>query len=218
MQTAVAADEGEVVWLLYFAFSGGDTYVCTASQDIDWNGETWEGIGGAIQATDALQETAELDAQGLPLQLSGVDQAIIQKALTELHAGRTCEVYLAHIDTDGTIIADPILVFKGLMNEGWSIDVNRDRESGGESKISTRIVSALARMQKQTGIQFNNVSYMRLTGSYVAFFDNVPRLATQKVTWGPRTEGSVKSGSANTGLFGTPWPSNWLDNASYPSQ
>ena len=92
----IIAARAEVIHLIELDFSGGTLYLSTAGFDVSWNSHTWEGIGGVL-SWGPVSETADDKAQGIPLQLSGVDQTVISLLLSQKIRGRGCKVYRAWV-------------------------------------------------------------------------------------------------------------------------
>lgn len=180
MQASLAEESGpEVVWLILASFSGGDVRLCTASQDIDWDSETWEAVGGSI-SFGAIQEDPDVESQGAAITLPAVDQALVQRLLTEHFIGRAIKIWKAHLDpSTGLPVADPVLAFAGEMLDDWRIVTDREE---GRSRIEGRAVSRVGRSAVTPILRMNPESH----GQFFAgdlFYEHVAGLATKKVTW-----------------------------------
>lgn len=189
MVTAVAAVEGYAdVWLLVLTSSGGTTRITTAPQSVTWDGNTYTAVGGAIEI-EPPQETSDPQAQSLRMTLSGVTQTIIADLLTNNMRGQACTLYFGQIDpSSGAVVADPVEVFTGLLNDRWEIREERD-ERGGTVRISTSAVSQLARYlvsrATRTNVQSHNDMIARAGGTPGdTFFSRVPTLVGKLVMWG----------------------------------
>lgn len=114
-----AALGGENVPILMFVemdFPSGMLRCCNAGYSTVWAGQTWLGAG-YVASMDAVQETSELQANGLAFTLSGVPQEHIALALGQHYQGRSCKVWLAPLDASTyQPLADPMLVFSGRMD------------------------------------------------------------------------------------------------------
>lgn len=71
---------------------------------------------GKLISINPAQETAEIQANGMTVQLSGVQQADIALALTEKYRGRACRLKLAFLTDAGALIGDPVPIFSGRMD------------------------------------------------------------------------------------------------------
>jgi len=195
MVTAVKAEFSETTWLIELNFSGGVTRLCTAATDVDALGFTWEAVGGFISATSPVKESGDTKGEGVGLELSGVDQAISSKILSEFVIGRVAKIYLAHFDSAGAVVATPQLMFEGLMSDGFSINPSRtpEGESAGTVKIETRLISELARRLIRGGIQTNATSHGAVFSGDLGM-EYVAGIVGKTFTWGKETV----SASGNT--------------------
>jgi hypothetical protein len=205
MVTAVAAESGYAdVWLIVLVSSGGTTRITTASQTVTWDANTYTAVGGAIEF-EPPAETSDPAAQSLRLSLAGVSQTIITDLLTNDMRGRDCTLYFGQIDVaTGAVIADPVEVFTGLLNDRWTITEERGDSGPGTVRVSTSAVSQLARYLVPRGMRSNVQSHndmLARAGLAVGdtFFSRVPTLVGKQVLWGKTvTKTGVQSGSGTT--------------------
>jgi hypothetical protein len=162
-------------------FSGGTVYLTSAARDIAWDSQTWSATGGAM-SFEAVQETSDLAGQGVKVILDGVTQATISALLSDHYIGHEAKLYLAHLDTDGSVIADPVLLFHGYMNDAWTIKEKRD-PSGGVATVETRLVSPLVRLQQVRGIKANQTSHETHYANDT-FMRHISALREQDLGWG----------------------------------
>lgn len=184
MQASIELQDGpHVVWLMEAEFSGGTVRICTASADIDWNGATWEAVGGSVRA-DAINEDADSEAQGVAITLPAVDQTLVQKLLTEHTIGRGIVIWKAHLDdSTGEIVVDPMLAFDGEMNDDWAIKTNR---VAGTSEIVGRAVSRVGRSATRSILRRNPESHGRFYPDDT-FYEYVETLAASQFEWAGKT-------------------------------
>lgn len=188
MQTAVAAATGEILYLFQLDSSGGTLRLCTAPVDITWNAQSWDGIGG-ILAFSGVEETADPAGQGVELTLSGVDQTIISILLQHQFRGYEVRIWLAHLAINGTIVADPIEIFRGRQLSDYRINEERPESGSGSVTIKTRVQSRLSILRNPEAVRTSIVSQNDMlkraglsTGD--TFFRNVPAIAGRQVRWG----------------------------------
>lgn len=190
MQAAVAAERGQYVHLVEIDSSGGVLRLCTATQDVAWSTYTWVGSGGVL-GIGAVQEVGTADLPGVDLTLSGVEQSIIADLLSYHLRGRAVAIWRAHIDDSGQVVADPLLLFTGFLNEDWTIEEQRDEEGKalGTVTITTMAASRAAILQQNrtlaTSLDSHNAMLARAglaTGD--TFFRTVPGIAYQGLVWG----------------------------------
>lgn len=165
--------------------------ITTASQDLLVQpppyaaAVTWAGIGGVINY-DRLAETTDASGQQTTLEVSGVDQSIIAEIMAQTYLGRMCRIWYAHLSpTAGTVIADPIEMFRGWMNGGWTIEEDRD-DAGGKVTVKCKLGTWMSGMRTQEGI-FTNVQSHQRKAPGDTFFQNVPSLVNRKFYWGQPT-------------------------------
>ena len=169
-------------------------YITTAAVDIDWNGYTWEAVGGLMDL-DALGESATDPSRGQRLKLSGVNQIFISMILSSRCKGRMAEIYHAGINrTTGAILVDPVLMFKGPMNGGFQVHESRSFGGGGVD-VSASLTSRLDELVKVRGIRANEASHRATIPAAAAvpdtFFQNVAQLVLRRRFWGMKTPATV---------------------------
>lgn len=182
MLTSAQAEDGTaLIWLLSFAFSGGTTRICTAAQDIDWNGDTYTAVGGFMNMAPIV-ESGDNRAAGVELTLSAVDTSLLSELLSENYVGRVAEIFRAHGDpSDGSITA--VEAFSGEMNGGFDVTVSRGGEDGGSAVIKARLTSRVAKLRYRQGVQMNLQSNARLWDGDLGF-EYVAFTATRRINWG----------------------------------
>ena len=196
MVTAATAETGEYCFLLSFAFSGGTLYLTTASTDIDWNGNTYQAIGGLT--FNAVPETRELTDQSVRITLDGVDQTVINRVLQENSLNRDATIHLAHFSS-GAIIADPEQIWAGVMSEGFRIRESWNRD-GGTTRIETAIMSPLVLFRQTRGIRANVASHSSVY-SGDTFFRHLQAIAGKDLgSWGVARIGGGDDRDNGTGV------------------
>lgn len=192
MVTAIERDTADACHLISAAFGGGVLYFSTGSVDISWDGHTWVAIGGNLRV-EAVSEAMTLSAQGVRVHLDGVDQTVISALLSENYVGRACEVYLLHNASTGGIVADPYLMFSGLLNSPFEV-----RMTGNTCTVSTRFVSPLTRFKERRGIKATVISHQQhFNGD--TFFRHIKGIANREIWWGPQP---VRPGGGGHGVGG----------------
>lgn len=213
-ETAIAAATGEKVKLVQLSFASAVTRMTTAGQDIVWDSQTWEAVGGHLDA-EGYREVANGEAPGCRVRLSGVDQSIITLILANNYRGRKATVWEARLDpATGTVIDDPLIVFDGYMNEGFSITETRDEHGGGTVEIETRLADKISDLQQRRGVRTNLHSHQReIPGAEAdTFFQHVAAIASRKIFWGTKTPGNSDFGDGKssapdpTGTTASPIP------------
>jgi hypothetical protein len=160
LATDIAAERATVLHFLEMRFLSGTVYLNTGYTDISYTGQTYTAIGGAL-GFEAVQEGTDANANAVVVHLSGVDQALLSALLEEDYQGRVVNLSLAHMNTGGTLVADPLLLFSGRMSGGFVIEESRDTSGalrGGTVDIAATFVDRLADLEQVRGYRLSNTS------------------------------------------------------------
>lgn len=172
---AAAARLVRPAWFGDFDFSGGHVRVWTGYGDKVLGGNTYKGLGelGAVTFPD---ETRDIRAASLAFVLSGVPSALVSKALTENYRNRAVVLYLAFLNTDQSIISDP-LQWRGRMDQ---CSINDD---GTAASIRVTAESRLADLNRPREIRITDEAQQgRFPGDLG--FQYVALLQNTQVVWG----------------------------------
>lgn len=204
MAASIAATRAQLVHFMQLEASGGAIRITTYPQDVDWSGETWQGIGGSL-IPGAAVESADLRGGATTLELSGVSQVIISLFLTNYTRGREAVIYFGHIDEDtGLIVADPIEVFRGFLNEPWEVREQPPRDGeNGTATVKTRVVSRVAQLSQPRPVRTNIHSHRNmlrrggLSGGALDdnFFKHVPAIAGRPIFYGTESPAGTNRGT-----------------------
>lgn len=96
-------------------FDSGVSRITTAPFDVTFDGDTYVGVGIAGRVS-AVEESGELAAYSLSMELSGIPRDAIALALTEPYQNRPATVWEVVLDDDDQPIDGPIIAFRGLMD------------------------------------------------------------------------------------------------------
>ena len=114
MTTQVSASQLAPIILASLSFST-PVNLWSGYGTITYIGTGYLGIG-TLGTISPIEETTDLAARGISMQLSGVPTAQIAIALTENYQGRECSVLFAAMASDGTLVSTPVTVFSGRMD------------------------------------------------------------------------------------------------------
>lgn len=135
LNTQLTAQTLEPFFAVKMDFSGGAVLVWTGYGNITIDSETYVGSGD-ILGISGLTETADVQANGITVTLTGLNSSLVSLALSEAYQGRDCKVYFGALSS-GAVVADPYLVFSGRM------DVMTIEDSGNVSDITVTAESRL---------------------------------------------------------------------------
>lgn len=98
-----------------FDFQSGAVRVWSGLGSQTWAGNTYLGVG-YFGSFSPIEETADVKANGVAFQLSGIPPALISTVLGDNYQGRAVKLWLGAMNAAGAIVADPYLVFSGRMD------------------------------------------------------------------------------------------------------
>jgi len=158
------------------AFDEGTIRLWTGFGTIEVDGNSFL-QGGDMLSISGITETAEVQANGITIGLTGLDTALIQSALAEDYQGRDCNLYVGVLDSDGAVIADPIKVFAGRM------DLMTVEDSGGTAEITVTAESKLIDLERGRQRRYTSedqkIDYPDDRG-----LDFIAELQDKEVVWG----------------------------------
>lgn len=173
--SVIAADNVPLLLFAELVFDSGTLRVTNAGHDMSWDGHNWTGVG-QLGSIDAVQEGADLQAYGIKLALSGIPSDYVATALGEHYQGRACRVWLAFLDSDYRVLADPVLVFSGRMD-------TMDVDMGNTATITVSAESRLIDLERARVRRFNHedqqIDYPGDLG-----FQYVPFMVERELLWG----------------------------------
>ena len=110
MQAALTSPYARPAIFIQATFKTGPIYVWTGVGSIAWGGNTWLGVG-SLGSISAIESGANVEARGMVLALSGIDNALLTDVLTEFQTKAAVLVYFGLFDTSAstpTLVPDPI--------------------------------------------------------------------------------------------------------------
>ena len=169
-------------WLVKMEFDSGDVRLWNGLGDLTAFGEVYTGAGRLV-SIEPIQETQETVASGVRMSLSiqptsdqpdAVD-AILNIALGEEYQGRPVTIWQAQIDhTDGTLISDPFIRFKGKM------DVMEDSELPGSAVITITAENRLIDLERSRRRTYTPED-QKASSAGDTFFDEVAALQNREI-------------------------------------
>lgn len=175
VQTAVAAEVVRPVTLVHMAFDSGDIYYSGADREIVFDSNTYAGIG-QFAGFSVVEEGVDLQTYAVTISISGVPTALLSLALGEDYQNRFVTLYQGFLDGNYALIADPVEIFKGRVNQ-------MNIEAGETATISLSVESRLVDWERPRVRRYNNadqqVAYPSDKG-----FEFVPQLVEKELIWG----------------------------------
>lgn len=145
------ASQDEVIrpiTLIRLDYESGVVTASSADRDFDYSGETYVGLGN-LGTISKIEEAAEVRAMGVTCTLTGIPSDFISAALGENYQGRDARIYLGFLDSNYSLIADPLLVFQGRMD-------TQDIRLGKDATVSVNIESRLVDWERPRVRRYTN--------------------------------------------------------------
>ena len=185
----VAAPVARVCELAKLAFPGGTIYCTTASVDVPWDGKVFKANARLVDS-GAVSEASDLKARRIAMRLSGLDQTLITRILTDEYQFSEVSIWLGLFDENWNLVADPHEIAPNLLMSGISIMLE---VGSGEIELSAEYFDIFA--QRDSAVLATPAS-QRLRYSTDTGMDKVARIMTQEIFWGGRY---VSSGTRQIG-------------------
>ena len=170
------AKKKEVAIFFQGDFASGTVYVWTGIGEIDWNGQTWTGLGTVLNITQ-ISETSGVRADGILLSLSAITEEIRSIILSEVQQGKDGKVIIGFIDDAGDVVADPACAFDGRL------DVPKMADGGPSITVSLAYETRLRDLERAREQRYTNESQQTLHPGDVGF-EYVPSLQDWNGVWG----------------------------------
>lgn len=178
MLTAIQAGLLRPAVFVQAQFLTGTVFIWTGYGTITWNSQNWSGIGDLLSIS-TIEEGATVDARGILISLSGINNSLLADCLQEFQVGAPVVVYLGLFNNASPpgLIDTPVVSWAGRMDQA-TVDVGAD-----QAIISIAVESKLL---------LNNVGVDRrysaddsaILGSQDLSFRFVTSFYGQSLTWG----------------------------------
>ena len=176
MSSAVTAETVFPILIAEINTAGGYVRVWNGAGDLIWNGYTWQGIG-TFGGVSPVQESSNLQANGVRFELSGIPAALISTSLSDMRQGLSAKLWLGAFDTlGGTLIADPYLIFSGLT------DVPTIEDGADTATLSITAENRLIDLQRERVRRYTSED-QSLRDSTDLGFEYVPSLQDAEIIW-----------------------------------
>ena len=177
VQAAADAYHVRVVVFADFDFASTTLRFVAAPYNITYDGNLYIG-SGHLGKVSRVEEGSEPRAYQLRFEVSGLDPDVVSTSLNEDYQGRPCNLYLGVLDDDYQVIADPVLLFAGLMD-------TMDTVIGASAQIMIVANSRLIRWEESSGLRYNNaMQQARYPGDLGLEF--VEQMVEQEIVWPDR--------------------------------
>ena len=116
VQAAATAENVRRTLAVQMDFASGMVRMTGAPFDIVISGNTFLGVG-QLGSISAAEEGAELQAYRMSVTLSAIPRDMVSIALNQNYQKRAATVWEVLLDANNAVIADPIVIFRGRMDQ-----------------------------------------------------------------------------------------------------
>lgn len=160
--TEIAKDSVTMCHLVYMGLNTAQ-YLTDAAFDIDYSSNTYVSSSYLV-SLNSVEEASEVRVGSLNIELSSVSQAFTSIFLTYPYIGKQVIIRRAFLDSTGSIIGDPVIIYDGRID---GFDMNESEET---STINVSIASHWSDFEKKAG-RYTNTSSQELFFSGDKGFD-----------------------------------------------
>lgn len=197
---ALATSYVSMVTFAKLEFPNGTVYLHNSIGTFTWGGNDWLGVGD-LGTISQIEEGIDVSPYKLTLALSGLDAAISGAALTQDYYNQPVTVYLGVLDADDVLLADPTIVWQGVMDQ---MDLSVGAESGDVIQLTCE--SELARFDKASNRKYTDSQQQNDFASDLAF-EFMSQIEGAKIRWGDANSQNI-TGISNTPAIGPINPGN----------
>jgi len=160
--------------------------------EIETAGDTvrlWSGIGdatlggnlfvgvGTFGGISTPEETTDFKAAGIVFTLSGIPSALISIAINDIRQGLPAKCWIAFLEADGSLIADPVLLFEGTA----AVPTTDEQAETCTIALSAESWASTLRRPRSTRYTQGDQETRDPTDKGFAY---VPTLQDKKIVWG----------------------------------
>ena len=192
----LGADHQELFFAVKAEFDTSDIRVWSGLEDLVINSETYTGAGTLLSISN-IEENLQLMSSGLTIALSGMDETVLDLALTENYQNRPITLYLGYLSGSTNDVVGTLTLFKGRIT---SITIS-DNPQG--STISVDCENRLIDLERPSNFRYTKESQQFLH-SGDGGFDRMASLQDKEILWGRTSEcvggGAIIDDSADNGM------------------
>lgn len=172
-------------------FDSGSVRYWTGYGTITIDSNAYQGIG-TLGTISAIEETEDLSARGITLQLSGIPSALVAIALTEDYQGRTASVMFGALNQTTGAVIESITVFSGRM------DVMTITDDGQNAIINFTVENKLVDFQRTRESRYTHEEQLRRYADDNGL-EYVAGLQDKTIYWGNANSTGFRGGAGGGG-------------------
>jgi hypothetical protein len=175
MVTEVSASQLSPILLASLSFAT-PVHIWTGYGTITVGSTAYLGIG-TLGSISPIEETTDLAARGISMQLSGVPTAMLAVALTENYQGRECSVLFGALQSSGALVSSPVTIFSGRM------DVMSINDDGQNATIGMSAENKLVDFRRPREVRYTDQEQKNLFPSDKGL-EFVTAIQEKQIYWG----------------------------------
>ena len=175
MVTEVSASQLSPILLASLSFAT-PVHIWTGYGTITVGSTAYLGIG-TLGSISPVEETTDLAARGISMQLSGVPTAMLAVALTENYQGRGCSVLFGALEASGALVSSPVTIFSGRM------DVMSINDDGQNATIGMTAENKLVDFRRPREVRYTDQEQKNLFPSDKGL-EFVTAIQEKQIYWG----------------------------------
>jgi hypothetical protein len=181
--------------LLFFAvkaqFDTETIRLWTGIDDITLDGETYTGAGDLLGITD-IEDTLEIKSTNCSFTLSGMDETVLNLALSEDIQNRKIFLFMGYLSGGGNVSAGEITLFSGRMT---NLSINDDPDG---MTIIVNAENRLVDLNRPCNLRYTLAS-QQIINSTDTGFKYVMALQDKQIDWGrPSNDDTSNSGGSTS--------------------
>jgi hypothetical protein len=196
MLGVTTADVVRPAYFVRMVFDSSVLNIWSGIGDLAFGGNTYTGTGDLLSISE-ITETADIQATGIKVSLTGIKTSFIAIAKDQDYQGRVLNVSLGAFDASGSLIADPVIVFSGFM------DTMTISESGQYSTITVSVENKLISFERSK-VRRYTAEDQKIDHPTDKGFEFVTAIVQKQIIWGratPTGGGDFDDGGGTTPGF-----------------
>ena len=178
----LGADEQALFFAVKAEFDTDDIRVWTGIDDLTISSETYTGAGTLLSISNT-EDNLELKSNGVVVSLSGMDETIVNYALTENYQNRPITIFMGYVMGGTNEVAGTLTLFKGRMT---SLVINDTPEG---STVTIDAENRLVDLDRPSNLRYTKESQNFLHSGDTGF-NRVASLQDKQINWGKSAGGA----------------------------
>lgn len=190
-QTEIVKSANKPFHLVKLILDEGSHYLSDCYIPITYDGNEYLPTGSFLNFSDIV-ESNETNIEQIGISLSGIDQTFNNIFLTVDYIDREIEIYKAFLDTNDSLVSDPLLIFNGRLNN----PTIKEDVDAGTSTLSFTASSLFVDFDKINSRFTNNESQQSFFAGDTGF--RYSSVVVKELNWGMTTGATASGGGSSS--------------------